>query len=202
MAYINTTSNDNPIRILERFNEKVDRLNQRGFEEESRGGGAIVEWRRETGWDGLHIGPSEKTIEATVLTLRFFILNNESTSLRSLAKLYSSWNIDPKLCSQFSEVRRLVNCHLDSPSNLCISEDGPMTYGQIFYLFINGDLAHANDGTTENDYRAISQTAFFPFFQDDFINTVRLLISAFSEIRQINCLAIGQLRRGRATLSQ
>ena len=40
------------IRILERFNEKVDRLELRGFVEESQGGGAIVEWRKGRGWDG------------------------------------------------------------------------------------------------------------------------------------------------------
>ena len=188
------TINDQ-IRILERFNEKVDRLKQREFAEESKGGGAIVEWRKGLGWDGFHIGPSEKTVEATVLTLRFFLQNNERTSLSNLDKLYSNLNIEPQLHTQFLEVRKQISSYLDTPSNLSISEAGPMTHRQILDLFINGDLAHANNPTTEANYRSLSQTAFFPFFQDDFTKTVRLLLSALNEIRQINCVALDQLRR-------
>ena len=187
---------DDQIRVLERFNEKVDRLKQRGFAEESRGGGAIVEWREELGWEGFHIGPSDKTVEATALTLRFFILNNESTSLLNMAKLYSNLNIEPQLSTQFCEIREQLNSYLDAPSNLAISEEGPMPHREIFDLFINGDLAHANSGTTEANYRAICQTDFFPLFQDDFTKTVLLLMSALNEIQQINCVALDQLRRG------
>ena len=186
---------DDQIRILERFNEKVDRLKQRGFAEESRGGGAIVGWRKELGWDGIHIGPSEKTVETTALTLRFFTQDNESTSLSRMAKLYSNLNIEPQLSTQFCEVREQINSYLDAPSNLSISEEGPMTHQQIFDLFINGDLSHTNNPTTEANYRAICQTAFFPFFQNDFTKTVGLFISALNEIQQINCVALDQLRR-------
>ena len=97
------------IRILERFNEKVDRLRQRGFAEESKGGGAIVEWRKGSGWDGFHIGPSEKAVEATVLTLRFFLQNNESTSLAKVDKLYPNLNIEPQLSTQFCDIREQIN---------------------------------------------------------------------------------------------
>ena len=187
---------DDQIRILERFNEKVDRLKQRGFEKESRGGGAIVEWRKGLGWDGFHIGPSEKTVEATVLTLRFFIQNNERTSLSNVDKLYSNLNIEPQLSAKFCEIRDQVNSYLDTPSNLSISEAGPMTHRQILNLFINGDLAHTNNATIEANYRSISQTEFFPLFQDDFTTTVRLLMSALNEIQQINYVALDQLRRG------
>ena len=186
---------DDQIRILERFNEKVDRLRQRGFVEESKGGGAIVEWRKGSGWDGFHIGPSEKTVEATVLTLRFFLQNNESTSLSNVDKLYSNLDIEPQLSTQFSEIRGQINSYLDASSNLSISEVGPMTHQQILDLFIYGDLSHTNNATTEASYRSICQTAFFPLFQDDFTKTVRLFMSALNEIQQINCVALDQLRR-------
>ena len=193
---IRTMTIDDQIRILERFNRKVDRLKERGFAEESRGGGAIVEWRKGKGWDGLHIGPSEKTVEATVLTLRFFIQDKESTSLSNMNELYPTLKIEPRLSTQFSEIKDLVNSYLDSPSNLSISEEGPMTHRQILNLFINGDLAHTNNATIEANYRSICQTEFFPLFQDDFTTTVRLLMSALNEIQQINYVALDQLRRG------
>ena len=186
---------DDQIRILERFNEKADRLRQRGFAEESKGGGAIVEWRKGSGWDGFHIGPSEKTVEATVLTLRFFLQNNESTSLSNVDRLYSNLNIEPQLSTQFCEIHEQINSYLDASSNLSISEVGPMTHRQILDLFINGDLSHTNNATTEANYRSIFETAFFPLFQYDFTKTVRLFMSALNEIQQINRVALDQLRR-------
>ena len=191
-----TITVEDQIRILERFNEKMDRLRERGFAEDSRGGGAIVRWEKDRGWDGIHVGPSEKTVEATILTLRFFIQNNESTALSNIAKMYADANIEAEISAQLFEVRDSLNSYLDAPSNLSISEEGPMTHRDILNLFIYGDLAHANNTTTEANYRAIRQTAFFPLFQDDFTKTVQLLMSALIEVQQINCAAIDQLRCG------
>ena len=193
-----TMTIDDQIRILERFIEKVDRLNQRGFAEESKGGGAIVQWRKGLGWDGIHIGPSEKTVEATILTLRFFILDNESTSLKNMVQLYLDLNIEPRLSTEFCQIRDQVNSYLDTPSHLSISEVGPMTHREIFDLFIHGDLAHSNNAMTEANYQSISQPAFFPLFQDDFAKTVQLLLSALNEMQQINYVALDLLRGSEA----
>ncbi len=198
-ALMGTMTVDEQTRILERFNEKVNRLRQRGFTKESKGGGTIVEWRKGWGWDGFHIGPSEKTVEATVLTLRFFIQDNEGTSLSNMVKLYSNLNIEPQLPTQFNEIRDQVNFYLDAPSNLSISEEGPMTHKEILDLFVYGNLAHTNE-TAEANYRSISQTAFFPLFQYDFTSTIQLLMSALNEIQQINYLALDQLCSGRTPL--
>ena len=195
-ALIQIMTIDDQFRTLERFNEKVDRLKQREFEEESKGGGTYVEWRKGQGWDGIHVGPSEKTVDATVFTLRFFILDNESTSLSNMAKLYSGLDIDPSISTKFFEVRNLVNSYLDTPSDLSISEAGPMTRREIFYLFINGGLAHANVAAKVEKYRAISQTPLFPLFQAEFTHTIRLFMLALNEIQRINCVALDQLRRG------
>ena len=139
-------------------------MKQRGFAKESIGGGTIVEWQKGMGWDGIHIGPSEKTVEATVLTHRFSLLKKERTSLSNMEKLYFNLNVEPKLSTEFCEIRDQVNSYLDTPSNLSISDAGPMTHRQILDLFMYGDLAHANDVTTVANYRSICQTAFFTFF--------------------------------------
>ena len=155
-----------------------------------------MEWDKEQGWDGIHVGPSEKTVEATVLTLRFFIQDNESTSLSNMAKLYSDLDIDRSIPTKFFEVKDLINSYLDAPSNLSISEAGPMTHREILDLFIYGDLAHASNMTKEDEYQSVSQTPLFPLFQDDFTKTVQLLISALNETKQINCLALKRLHGG------
>ena len=191
-----TMTIDDYIRTLERFNEKVDRLGQRGFTEESRGGGAIVRWEKGRGWDGIHVGPSEKTVEATILTLRFFIQNNESTALSNIAKLYADANIEAEISAHLFEIRDALNSYLDAPSNLSISEEGPMSHRDILYLFIYGDLAHANNSTIEANFRDISSTAFFPLFQEDFSQSVRVLVSALHEIQQLNVIALDRLGSG------
>ena len=160
--------------------------------EQSYSGGRV--W----GWDGIHIGPSEKTVEATILTLRFFILDNESTSLKNMVQLYLDTNIEPRLSTEFCQIRDQVNSYLDTPSHLSISEVGPMTHREIFDLFIHGDLAHSNNAMTEANYQSISQTAFFPLFQDDFAKTVQLLLSALNEMQQINYVALDLLRGSEA----
>ena len=105
-------------------------------------------------------GRQRKRSKATVLTLRFFLQNNESTSLSNVDKLYSNLDIEPQLSTQFSEIRGQINSYLDASSNLSISEVGPMTHQQILDLFIYGDLSHTNNATTEASYRSICQTAF------------------------------------------
>ena len=189
---------DDQIRILERFNEKVDRLRQGGFTEESAGGGAILEWRKGEGWNSIHVGAASKTVEATVLTLRFFVVSNEDTSLRKMAELYPKLNIEPRLSTRFCKIRDQVNSYLDAPSNLSISEEGPMTHGDIFDVFINGDLAHANNAEAEATYRSLRVTPLFPAFQADFTQTIQLFMSALNEMQRINCEALDQLRCGRS----
>ena len=124
------------------------------------------------------------------------MLSNESTSLTNMQTLYSDLNVEPRLISKFTEIRDQLSCYLDSESNLSISEDGPMIHRDIFDLFVNGDLAHANNATTEANYRAIRETPMFPIFQLDFTLTVQTIMSALSEMQQVNCVAIEQLRRG------
>ncbi len=123
------------------------------------------------------------------------MLSNESTSLSNMQTLYSDLNVETQLISRFTEIRDQLNCYLDSESNLSISEDGPMTRREIFDLFVNGDLAHTNNATTEANYRAIRETPMFPVFQLDFTLTVQIIMSALSEMQQVNCVAIEQLRR-------
>lgn len=191
-----TETAEDPIGTLERFNEKVGRLAELGFAEEARGGGAIVELRKGQESDGIHIGPEEKTIQALALTLRFFRMNNEDTSLSNMATLYASLNVEPGLSKQFTDIRDQVNLLLNSPSNLSISEEGPMTHGEILDLFMHGDLVHTNDTAKVANYRAISKTPFFPLFKDDFTTTIVLFLGALKKLQRINCRALVQMRHG------
>ena len=125
-----------------------------------------------------------------------FIQNNESTALSNIAKLYADANIEAEISAQLFEIRDALNSYLDAPSNLSISEEGPMSHRDILDLFIYGDLAHANNSTIEANFRDISSTAFFPLFQEDFSQSVRVLVSALHEIQQLNVIALDRLGSG------
>lgn len=178
------------IRVLERFNEKVEKLERIRFLEDAAQGGAIVEWRRGIGWDGIHVGPKEVSFDSVALTLRFFLQNNEPTSLFKMANLYQGLRVSGAIVDEFIQLRQQINNYLDSPSNMAISDKRKMTHGEIMEMFLWGDLAHSNQEAT---FKAVSQTPFFPIFQADFVETLRCVIRVLREIRNVNNKAIAEL---------
>lgn len=105
-------ASQNQIRVLERFNEKVDKLERLRFLEEAARGGAIVEWRRAVGWDAVHVGPKEESLDAVVLTLRFFLQNNEPTSLFKMASLYTTLGVGAATVDAFLQLRQQITITL------------------------------------------------------------------------------------------
>jgi len=180
------------IRVLERFNEKVEKLQRLRFLENAVQGGAIVEWRRGIGWDGIHVGPKEESFDSVVLTLRFFLQNNEPTSLSKMANLYQILGVGAATVDEFLQLRQQINEYLDSPSNLAISAERQMTHREIMNMFLYGDLSHANKNH-EATFKAVSQTPFFPLFQADFVGTLCCVIRGLREIRNVNRKAIAEL---------
>jgi hypothetical protein len=180
------------IRILERFNEKVARLERLRLHEAGQTG-AIVEWKKEIGWEGVHVGPPDESVEAVVLSLRFFLQNNEPTSLFNMNSLYQTLGVSPVLVAEFQDVRNTLNALLDRPTPLSIEENSHLTHRDIFEMFLWGDLSHANK-EHEDRYQAISKTPFFPLFQSVFISVVRDFIQALRVIRNINRSALDELR--------
>jgi hypothetical protein len=180
------------IRVLERFNEKVEKLQRLRFLEDAAQGGAIVEWRKGVGWDGIHVGPKEESFDSVVLTLRFFLQNNEPTSLFNMANLYQKLGVGEATVNEFLQLRQQINNYLDSPSNLAIAAERRMTHREIMDMFLYGDLSHANK-KHEATFKAVSQTSFFPIFQEDFVGTLCCLIRGLREIRDVNRKAIAEL---------
>jgi len=113
------------VQTLELFNEKASRvLDVLMSNEDFKKPGALVLFDDESGWDSVHVGPDDTTIEAAVLSLRFFCQDNEPTSLRRLAMLYSEIGGDH--ATRFDYVRSKLNRLLDSHTNICIVDGGPI----------------------------------------------------------------------------
>jgi len=139
------------IEALELFNEKADRLLNSAFVHAlaSVDTEATIRGRRlENGSfeisSGLR-GPSSEAVDAFVLTFRFFIQDNETTSLRNVATIYDEIGDDDGFLSRFNSARDAINQFLDSPNltNITFNNSTP-TNRDVMMIFIYGGLAHAN----------------------------------------------------------
>ena len=90
------------------------------------------------------VEPGQEAIEAFVLTLRFFIQDNEPISIRNLAALYDQLPVSEEARALVRGTRDQLTVALDSYSPLGI-EGRRLRYGEIFDTFLYGWLAHGRD---------------------------------------------------------
>lgn len=133
------------ISTLKLFNEKVGKLIDSRFVkhvQENKGMKVSIKSSVGEKVDISHNLPDQDAIDAFVLTIRFFIQDNESTSLRNMVKLYNEISVAPDIKADFNDVRDKLNSELSKKSmfNL-LGKD--LTRGEIFDTFIYGGLAHA-----------------------------------------------------------
>jgi hypothetical protein len=140
------------IEALELFNEKARKLASSAFVEallSSKTEAAISGRRQENGSFEISAelrGPSSEAVDAFVLTLRFFIQDNETASLRNIAAIYDEiGDDDDKFLSRFNSARSAINQLLDSPNLTRITfNNSRPTNRDVMQTFIYGGLAHAN----------------------------------------------------------
>lgn len=179
------------MRTLELFNDKADQLLSSEFFAQVRGGGAIVEFNRESGWEAIYVGPDDQSTSALVLRLRLFIQDRDGISFRRLAGLYSSLPVSAAVKQEFDTHRSRLNAFLDSESRLAISDDGPLTYGEILKIFVYGEYAHLDQQQT---FAEIRTTPFFPLFQNCLVDAVVALARSISAVQQTNRRALVELQ--------
>ena len=149
-----------------------------------------MHWEKGVGWDGVYIGPEEEPIAAVALLLRFFVQNNESTSLQNMAEAYSALGVHADLAREFVRLRQEVNDGLAQRSNFAIDVE-TMTYREIFHVFMWGDLAHSGQEAT---YRAIADSPLYPAFRAEFVSILRWLIRMLLDMREVNKRALAELQ--------
>lgn len=138
------------IEILLLFNEKADRLLRSGFVKQmhSEGFGVNVSVRDGESFTSSR-APTEDELLSLANTVRFFVQDNEPTSVRNMADLYERLDIDEDFKRRFRESRTNLNSLLDDPSPL---QDGvaPVSYRRLFLTVLYGDLVHSTkDKETE-----------------------------------------------------
>jgi hypothetical protein len=142
---------DETRKALQLFIEKSDKL--RSLQFLTTFSELSFHWNTTKGEEKLEItGPTQEQLDAFVLTFRFFVQDNEHTSLRWLAKHVGD---DPDVSGhwkqEFNAVRGELNNILDSwpPIQVSIANYMPPTWRDVMEAFIYGDLSHANEKKRE-----------------------------------------------------
>jgi len=93
------------IRIaLNLFNEKADKLRNSNFVKASvENSGVSLSWQEGESFQITRTGPTEENVDAFVLTLRFFVQDNERSSFRNISKLYTDKAISEEHRSEFEK---------------------------------------------------------------------------------------------------
>ncbi len=98
-------------------------------------------------WPPQFDGPTREQLEVFVTRLRFFIQNNEPTSLQMVSKLLSDdLGIRRELLAEVEDVRKVLNdaAQTHPPIRRTSADDPiPPTWGEIMDTFIYGDIAHS-----------------------------------------------------------
>jgi len=204
---------DRIIEAFELFNEKVDKLTRLSFikamlEPDS---GVTLSWKavESGGYEESHErrGPEEEAIEAFVHTFRYFIQDNEISSLRMMADHYRDAPIDNSLKKEFADVRKQINDFLDGKSDFPIDYNGEvLTRRRIMDTFVYGGLSHATDSNTKRIsekkklYDAwMGIPPFRPLIENEFVYTLANILDALVHIKSLNEKALAQLKSAKGT---
>jgi len=107
----------NDLKTMKLFIDKAEKLRNNSFTKKinSEGFGITISAKKDGNVNVEKKFPTDESIEAFVLTLRFFIQDNESSSFGNLAKIYSKLPDHSKQKIEFLRVRKEMNDYLDLP---------------------------------------------------------------------------------------
>ncbi|MBI4307151.1 MAG: hypothetical protein HY678_12610 [Chloroflexi bacterium] len=180
------------IAALGLFNEKANKLEELSFTKKISGSGVTISGQLGQATVVERHGPDEESIDAFVLTMRFFVQDNETTSLRNMADIYSKIPIDKVLVGKFNAARAKTNAALDNRTPISLNDE-VLTYRVVFDVFLYGGLAHANP-EKKRTYDAWARDPFvFSLLQNEFVFGLGILESMIFYTRALNQVAIREL---------
>lgn len=177
------------VQALGLFVEKAHKLRSLRFTQHMLERGGKLKLSQEAGepmmieWEA----PDPESVDAFVLTMRFFIQNNERSSLGSLERIAADPGLSMDWQAQYARVRAEFNNYLNM-------EAGPMqimwgghtyTHGEIMDTFVFGALAHANREKQELFEQWKQDKGIFVLFQYYFTHTLMTLLNAVAYLTSL-----------------
>ncbi|MFA5061401.1 MAG: hypothetical protein WC494_03755 [Candidatus Pacearchaeota archaeon] len=172
------------INAIKLFNEKAEKLFNLSFTKKLTNSGYSFKFNKDLGrLDGSIKGPDDEAIDAFITTLRFFIQDNEPSSQRNLAKIYSKKLVPKNLAKEFSNARKATNTFLDSKSIFTINGEN-VTNRKIFNVFVYGGISHSSYKKTYDSWNK-NFLLFIPL-KNEFVTIVSLVFNNILYIKNLN----------------
>ncbi len=180
------------IDTLRLFNEKADKLEGLSFTKSLGKSGVTISYKLGQPVQVERHGPDDESIDAFVLTMRFFVQNNEATSFKNMADLYTELPVDAELKNKFNDARAKTNAGLDKKTPIKLN-GVDLTWRGIYEIFLWGGLAHANQ-EKKAVYDSWAKDPFsFRLLQNEFVFAMGIILNMIFYTRAVNKAALGQL---------
>ena len=140
-------------------------------------------------------GPEEESIDAFVLTYRFFIQDNEMISFRNMSKIYDEMGIAQDKKKVFEGIRETINTFLNSNSMLTI-KDKKYTNREIQDIFIYGGLSHANETQKRIFDSWKKDQLIFEILENEFVWVLVNILNAIQAIARLNLNVLKEIEYG------
>jgi hypothetical protein len=140
-------------------------------------------------------GPESESIDAFVLTYRFFIQNNEKISFYNMSRIYDKTGITQDKKNAFKSIRETINNFLDS--NSWGSIDGKTyTYREIQDIFIYGGLSHATEIPKRIFDSWKRDQLLFKILENEFVWVLVNILPAIQAIARLNLSVLKEIEYG------
>jgi hypothetical protein len=186
------------LRLLHLFKEKADHLESLSFTQRiiAQPSSFRLELHNDKGGQAWWEGPGGESVEAFVLTFRYFVQDTE-VSFRRMARMYSALStegmVSSRLAGEFNELRDRVNAFLDQESYVNYNEE-LLTQRRIFEVFMWGGLAHANEAKKALLDEWGQVPVLYPTMENEFVRTLAILLGAIFRMRAMTLEALRELQ--------
>ena len=119
-----------------------------------------------------------------MLTLRFFVQDNERSSFRNISKLYTDKAISEEHRSEFEKARSYLNGFLDS-STMFNFYGRRITKRELMEVFVFGGLSHANK-QKKSLYDQWMRLDLAPLLQNEFIVIIFEIMNVAQFVKTLN----------------
>ena len=181
------------IMYLKLFNEKADKLMSLGFTKKIFGekSGFTFSAKKDGPVVFQRYGPESESIDAFVLTYRFFIQDNEKISFHNMSKIYDESGMTQDKINAFKNIRENINNFLNS--NSITKTD---TYRKIQDIFIYGGLSHANE-TKKRIFDSWKRNQLiFKILENEFVFVLATILNAIQVIARLNRSVLKEIEDG------
>ena len=144
------------------------------------------------------IRPQQESIDAFILTFRFFVQDKDNISLRKLKEIFDSTLVLESEREKFNSLRTELNYFLSEPAQVQIKADKP-TNREVMDTILYGELSHSDEEKKKRydswmDTMEIMQEAIWHRF-------IISIIKVTSTIQRIKCLLCVIISRNLAITS-